>query len=698
MSQLIQKAYGRGWAKFSVPTSPGSQIMCIIGAGNGRPPYAYDPAQNYRNNAVVSSSAVNYTSIQENNLDNQPDISSLWWIPIPTYDGSHTYSRDNVVSSGGHTWFSLQDANTGNTPIGPPTDMWWSIWDFSESTLFIGKYNQGSPQPGDDQNNGYNSTGSNLISSPGNLANDVWYVETNTIGGGDHEPPTAGVQVVYMSPLASDQWLWIYELDCSVICNSTLNENAVDLVDKYNGTDSTITGNDVGACGQAYPGTPGLNGDFLAVVVGLDSGSITSGPAGWTADTVQGPFAVYYQFFNLGDIPIPSLTLSGSVGYDYSTIGMSVAPALTTGNIIIAKVTSPGGSPQSFTFTPSYGAPFTLTDGESNDSGPLTPGTYSVVETPVTGWATTTSSDPSNIVVTAGVTTTVTFTNTESNIVIQKVTVPSGSSQPFTFTPSYGAPFVLLDGQSNDSGPLAPGTYSIVETPVAGWTTSTSSDPTAIAVVAGMTTTVTFTNTAPGTITVAKATVPSGSPQSFSFTSDYGPPFSLTDGQSDNSGPLVAGTYAVSEAPVLGWTTTVSQNPADIVVTPGSTTTVTFTNTAPPITPGHIITTKTVVPPSTQRFTFNPSWGTAFTLGNGESNDSGPLAAGIYNLSESPVDGWTTTATPNPANLTVVDGQTTTVTFTNTSSIAGPPPTCDTPISTLAENVLNRLEEKFNVS
>jgi NHL repeat-containing protein len=388
---------------------------------------------------------------------------------------------------------------------------------------------------------------------------------------------------------------------------------------------------------------------------------------------------------------------SAEISHEIFDVTLWSLTSPTTGSIIVRKATSPSGSPQSFTFTPSWGAPFSLTDGQSNNSGPLAPGTYSVVETPVTGWATTTSSDPLNIVVTAGVTTTVTFTNSSGNIVIQKATVPTGSGQVFTFTPSYngGTPFTLTDGTSNNSGPLVAGTYSVTETPVAGWTTATSSDPTAIVVTAGATTTVTFTNTAPGTITVRKATVPTGSSQSFSFTSSYGSPFHLLDGQSNNSGPLVAGTYSVAETPVAGWTTITSQDPTAIVVTPGSATTITFTNTA---TPGRIITTKVMIPPSTQQFTFSPSWGPQFTLTNGQSNDSGSLAAGTYNISETPVDGWTTMATPNPANLAVADGQTTTVTFTNTSSITGPPPTCDTPISTLAENVLNRLEEKFDVS
>lgn len=490
--------------------------------------------------------------------------------------------------------------------------------------------------------------------------------------------------------------VWIYELSGAELAMDTGEGNS----SQSAGTSATPSSQPNSSVPSFCPNFDRVDqgcGFFLLAVCACTAG-VTGVDAAWTLDTIQGGDAAAYRYVSdvstLGTSPLVVFTAAGVTEFAIG-LGAMNQPGTITGNIVIQKTTSPAGSPQSFTFTPSYGTPFTLTDGQSNTSGPLAPGTYSVVETPVTGWATTTSSDPLNIVVTAGNTTTVTFTNTISNIVIQKATVPSGSGQSFTFTPSYGVPFILTDGQSNDSGALVPGTYSVVETPVPGWTTVTSSDPANIVVLAGQTTTVTFTNTAPGTIITAKATVPSGSSQAFNFTSSYGAPFTLTDGQTNNSGPLVAGTYSVAEAPVTGWTTTVSQDPAAIVVTPGSSTTVTFTNTA---TPGHIVTSKVMVPPSSQRFTFNPSWGNAFTLGNGESNDSGPLAPGTYTISELPVDGWTTTATPNPADLTVTDGQTTTVVFTNMSSISGPPPTCDTPISTLAENVLNRLEEKFNVS
>ena len=50
-------------------------------------------------------------------------------------------------------------------------------------------------------------------------------------------------------------------------------------------------------------------------------------------------------------------------------------------------------------------------------------------------------------------------------------TSPSRSSQAFTFTPSYngGTTFNLQNGQSNDSGALVPGNYSVSESVPAGW-------------------------------------------------------------------------------------------------------------------------------------------------------------------------------------------------------------------------------------
>ena len=56
------------------------------------------------------------------------------------------------------------------------------------------------------------------------------------------------------------------------------------------------------------------------------------------------------------------------------------------------------------------------------------------------------------------------------NIIVDKVTVPSGDAQEFLFTPSYGSAFSLKDADPpHDSGPLGPGTYSVAETVPLGW-------------------------------------------------------------------------------------------------------------------------------------------------------------------------------------------------------------------------------------
>jgi hypothetical protein len=66
--------------------------------------------------------------------------------------------------------------------------------------------------------------------------------------------------------------------------------------------------------------------------------------------------------------------------------GADIVPA--TGQIIVCKETTPNGDTTSFSFTPSYGTGFSLSDGQCNTSAQLvTPGTYSVSETVPAGWS-----------------------------------------------------------------------------------------------------------------------------------------------------------------------------------------------------------------------------------------------------------------------------------------------------------------------
>ncbi len=115
------------------------------------------------------------------------------------------------------------------------------------------------------------------------------------------------------------------------------------------------------------------------------------------------------------------------------------------------------------------------------------------------------------------------------NIVTIKQTTPDASTQSFDFVASWDAgtnpDFGLTDGQSNDSGSLTPGNYSVTENAVAGWTLSSVSCVsslgdtevnTALDLDNGETITCTFNNTQGATVTVVKQATPEGA-TSFDF-------------------------------------------------------------------------------------------------------------------------------------------------------------------------------------
>ena len=91
--------------------------------------------------------------------------------------------------------------------------------------------------------------------------------------------------------------------------------------------------------------------------------------------------------------------------------------SLQAGDITIIKQTDPDGSIQVFDFTASYDADgFSLSDGQSNFSGPLVPGTYNVAEIVPAGWELSNAtcddgSDPASIGLGAAEHVTCTFTN-----------------------------------------------------------------------------------------------------------------------------------------------------------------------------------------------------------------------------------------------------------------------------------------------
>ena len=300
---------------------------------------------------------------------------------------------------------------------------------------------------------------------------------------------------------------------------------------------------------------------------------------------------------------------AGGVSFESEDVLDGFVP-LCHGWITIKKVTNPSGADATFEFVPSYSGNFFLSDGETNSSGQLStnpdPQVYSVTEITQPGWDLTSAtcsdgSDPSHIELSTGETVVCTFENTQrGQIIVEKVTVPSGASDTFEFNPSYGTNFTLSDGQTHASGALAPGVYSVTEMAQTGWylasaICSDGSTPSAIDLAAGETVTCTFENTQQlGGLEVTKVVdwngVAPDSEQSFEICI-AGPSYPGGDCQYvDYLGgtmtwmDLIPGDYTVTETdPGDQWTVDIVPETASVPAD-GGTVSVTVTNTHTPAT------------------------------------------------------------------------------------------------------------------
>ena len=355
-------------------------------------------------------------------------------------------------------------------------------------------------------------------------------------------------------------------------------------------------------------------------------------------------------------------------------------------NIIVEKQTDPDGSTVEFDFTASWdGDGFSLADDGQEDSGDIGPGTYSVTETVPDGWELTDidctdDQDPTAIELVAGETVTCVFYNeADSGIIVQKQTDPGGSTELFTFDPSWGDNFQLADGGSNNSGELDPGLYSVTETVPDGWdliaaTCSDGSNPAAINLQAGEVVTCTFVNQADANIVVEKQTDPDGSTVEFDFTASWDADgFSLADDGQEDSGDIGPGTYSVTETVPVGWelkdvTCSGDRDPEAIELVAGETVTCVFTNQQD----ANIVVVKETDPDgSLVEFDFTASWDAdGFSLADGDSNDSGDLDPGTYSVAEIVPDGWNLVAALCDNNspvdaIELTAGETVTCTFSN---------------------------------
>jgi len=394
------------------------------------------------------------------------------------------------------------------------------------------------------------------------------------------------------------------------------------------------------------------------------------------------------------------------------------------GKVTIVKDAIPNDA-QDFAFTTTGGAPladFSL-DNDGDDTNALSktktfamvpPGGYTVTEATVAGWKLTDlECDDGNstgdigtrkATINVGPNEHVTckFTNTKlGTIIVEKQTLPDGSSGTFDFTGDAAGP--LQDNGQIVVNNLLPGTY-----------TSTEGDPTppfdlgsiqcddndstgnvgnrtaTFHLQAGETVKCVFTNVKRGSITIIKDAQPNDA-QDFHFTT-VGSGLSAFDLDDDSDATLsntkqfssvVPADYSVSEVDVAGWelttlvcngtlgsTGTRSGNTADIHLTPGGSVTCTYTN----VKAGRILVDKVTDPAGDPTsFEFNPSWSdTNFNLTDASlAHDSGDLKPGTYSVAELAQAGWDLTSATcddgSPVDaISLQAGETVVCTFTNT--------------------------------
>jgi uncharacterized repeat protein (TIGR01451 family) len=194
---------------------------------------------------------------------------------------------------------------------------------------------------------------------------------------------------------------------------------------------------------------------------------------------------------------------------------------------------------------------------------------------------------------------------------------------------------------------------------------------------------VSFTNTRNlGSLAVTKAISGDVAPEGgfvFSVSCNDGTSETLTftvAGTQTVDGILAGSTCTVTETPVDGWTSAPPSQTVTLPMTNGSTTTVSFTNTR---NTGTVSVTKAIegddAPADGFTFSVTCDDGTDVTLTfheAGTQDVTGILSGSTCTVTETPVEGWTSTpAGPQEVTLDLADGSTATVSFTNTRQPAG---------------------------
>ncbi len=473
--------------------------------------------------------------------------------------------------------------------------------------------------------------------------------------------------------------------------------------------------------------SPAVNGQSsYSIPVGQTSVTVPNvNPDGTYTVTESGPAG--YRF--TGGTGTSCTVNAGSIGTAAGQMTATVAAGnptptnatcnftntINTGSITIIKDAQPNSS-QVFNYTTTGGLStdtggFTLSDPGTGSTNTQTfnnvvPGTYTVTESPTSGWdfktldcgtGTNVSVNGATATITLGNTggqsVVCTYTNAErGTITVHKVTDPSMDPTPFTISASSST-----GGTITETGPqtittsqdvvyrVSQGTYAVSEdlTNTPGWSKDDSACANIVVSANSLNQTCTIYNTKLAKLKIVKTTDPASSSQFFTFTAS-GPSitqnnnaFTLdTDATAtypDNYqySDLTPGSYSVNETEPANWQLTGlvcdgisyswpgNTQTLSLSLLAGADVTCTYTNTQLTSISGYkydVNSDKTVVGGlpnwSIQLFVKGQTTAVATTTtGSDGSFSFNGLLPGFYSLTETLLNGWTQIFSPSPVNL-----------------------------------------------
>ncbi len=186
-------------------------------------------------------------------------------------------------------------------------------------------------------------------------------------------------------------------------------------------------------------------------------------------DVFPGSLA-YFQAITAGPLSVTVDTQNFGAGLQAYTLVSAINANVTippfsfgTYNPVTATFTIPNpGQPVDFTLRASARSNAVLIRAQCTGGPPPPTPTPTPVPTPTPTPVPTPTPTPTPVP---------TPTPTPGRIIVDKVTIPSGSLTNFEFDTTYSPNFFLADGTTpNDSGPLSPGQYQVVEIIPGGWT------------------------------------------------------------------------------------------------------------------------------------------------------------------------------------------------------------------------------------